>query len=307
MMVLHLASCPPALRGDLTKWLIEIAVGVYVGRVSARVRDKLWSRVVETCKGGRSVLVYNTNNEQRLEFRVHGESWEPIDFDGMKLMMRPSSTRIAKKKNEIINSKKSTGFSAASKIRIAKRNMGRKTSYPSDYVVIDVETTGLNPSKDVIIEIGAIKVVNNVITEEYQSLVLVDVDIPAEITDLTGIDRKLLTKEGKTLKDAINGFVSFCEKFPFIAHNMDFDKSFLNYAMKNCNLPPINNRTIDTLAMAKRSCKGLGSYKLSDLAEYFELAANTSLLTEYSIHRGLGDCHKTHELYQKLLNFDVTQ
>jgi len=78
-------------------------------------------------------------------------------------------------------------------------------------------------------------------------------------------------------------------------------------AMKTRSLPPINNRTIDTLAMAKRTCKGLGSYKLGDLAEYFELAACASLLPKYNRHRGLGDCYMTHELYQKLLNYDLTR
>jgi len=300
VIVLHLASCPPALRGDLTKWLFEIAAGVYVGRVSARVRDKLWSRVVETCKGGRCVLVYNTNNEQRLDFRIHGESWEPIDFDGLKLMLRPSTDRLERKKVDKYG--KSSGFSNAAKIRAAKRVMGKQTSYPSSYVVIDVETTGLNPAKDSLIEIGAIKVVDNEITDTFQALISIDTGVPAVITNLTGIDDKLLQCEGQPIDTAIKRFIEFYENLPLVAHNMDFDKSFLNKAMARCNLPPIKNRTVDTLALSRRIHKRLVSYKLQDLVAHFELSPFASDSSDYATHRSLGDCHTTHMLYQKLMN-----
>ena len=71
MVVITLTDCPPALRGDLTKWLFEINVGVYVGQVSARVRDELWKRIIDNVKVGRVTMVYQTNNEQRIGFRVH--------------------------------------------------------------------------------------------------------------------------------------------------------------------------------------------------------------------------------------------
>ena len=82
MIVIILNNCPPALRGDLTKWLQEVNTGVYVGQVSARVRDELWARVQGNVKSGRATMVFNTNNEQGMDFRVHNTSWEPIDFDG---------------------------------------------------------------------------------------------------------------------------------------------------------------------------------------------------------------------------------
>ena len=64
MVVITLEKCPLALRGDLTKWLQEISLGVYVGQVSARVRDKLWQRVCEESKNGRATMVYSARNEQ---------------------------------------------------------------------------------------------------------------------------------------------------------------------------------------------------------------------------------------------------
>jgi CRISPR-associated protein Cas2 len=96
MIVISMTDCPVGLRGDLTKWLLEINTGVFVGQVSARVRDRLWERITETTKEGRVTMVFNTNNEQRLDFRVHNGTWEPIDFDGIKLMLRPSPSRIKK-------------------------------------------------------------------------------------------------------------------------------------------------------------------------------------------------------------------
>lgn len=89
MTVFVLTAVPPSLRGVLTRWLFEIAPGVFVGRVSARVRDLLWERIVEGIGRGRAIMVYSARTEQRLAFRVHGHDWEPVDFDGLSLMMRP--------------------------------------------------------------------------------------------------------------------------------------------------------------------------------------------------------------------------
>jgi len=118
MIVVTLSNCPNALRGDLTKWLLEITPGVYVGQVSSRVRDNLWDRICELIKDGKATMVYNTRNEQHLDFRVHGSDWEPIDFEGIKLVLRPSPARV---KNL---GKMRLGYSKASKYRKAKR-MGR--------------------------------------------------------------------------------------------------------------------------------------------------------------------------------------
>jgi CRISPR-associated protein Cas2 len=90
MVVLVLTACPAGLRGHLTRWLLEIAPGVFVGRVSARVRDDLWDQVLDLCRDGRALLVYSMRNEQRLEFRAHRHAWVVRDFDGLLLMERPS-------------------------------------------------------------------------------------------------------------------------------------------------------------------------------------------------------------------------
>ena len=74
-----MTNCPPRLRGDLSKWLCEINTGVYVGNVSARVRDALWERVCQNIKNGQATMVFTTSGEQRMDFRTHNTAWEPVD------------------------------------------------------------------------------------------------------------------------------------------------------------------------------------------------------------------------------------
>ena len=89
MTVIVLTACPEGLRGQLTRWLLEVAPGVFVGHVSARVRALLWERVVELIGHGRGLMIYSARCEQRLAFEVCGHDWVPTDFDGIQLMMRP--------------------------------------------------------------------------------------------------------------------------------------------------------------------------------------------------------------------------
>ena len=62
MIVLTMTNCPPKLRGDLSKWLLEINTGVYVGNVNARVSELIWKRVCENIKNGQATLVFPANN-----------------------------------------------------------------------------------------------------------------------------------------------------------------------------------------------------------------------------------------------------
>ena len=95
MTVVVVTDCPPKLRGDLTKWLLEINTGVYVGKLSSRVREELWTRVCENLKTGRATMVFRAANEQHMDFWVHNTTWEPVDVDGIKLIRRPSPKQLA--------------------------------------------------------------------------------------------------------------------------------------------------------------------------------------------------------------------
>lgn len=89
MTVIVLTAVPSGLRGHLTRWLMEVAPGVYVGRVSSRVRDELWSIVGEMLGTGRAIMIFSARNEQGLEIRNYGHSWTPVDIEGITLMRRP--------------------------------------------------------------------------------------------------------------------------------------------------------------------------------------------------------------------------
>lgn len=119
MVVVILTACPVGLRGDLTRWLFEVAPGVFVGHVSARIRERLWERIVALVKGGRAIMVYAARNEQHLAFKVHQPDWEPVDCDGLELIRRPAGTESA-----TFAGPPAAGWSNASKYH-AGRKFGR--------------------------------------------------------------------------------------------------------------------------------------------------------------------------------------
>lgn len=116
MVVMVLTACPSGARGDLTRWLLEIAPGVFVGRLSTRVREKLWQRVCSFVKSGRAIMVYSAHNEQHLEFEVYQPDWVPVDCEGLKLIKRPVGTD-----NATLMGSLPVGWSSASKFRKARR------------------------------------------------------------------------------------------------------------------------------------------------------------------------------------------
>ncbi|MBL8065528.1 MAG: type I-E CRISPR-associated endoribonuclease Cas2 [Chthonomonadaceae bacterium] len=93
MIVLVMSAVKPGLRGELSRWMIEAQTGVFVGHLSARIRDRLWEKVVKSCGTGTAVLIHDARNEQGFIVRSHGELVrEPIDFEGITLI-RQRSTR----------------------------------------------------------------------------------------------------------------------------------------------------------------------------------------------------------------------
>jgi CRISPR-associated protein Cas2 len=87
--VIVLTNCPAGLRGFLTRWLLEISAGVFIGNPSARIRDVLWEEVQQYAGQGRALLAYSTNNEQGFTFRTHDHAWRPTDHEGLTLIQRP--------------------------------------------------------------------------------------------------------------------------------------------------------------------------------------------------------------------------
>lgn len=90
MVVMIVENVSPTLRGELTRWLIEPQAGIFVGHLSAMVRDRLWKLCCEKIKGGAAIQVWSTNNEQRFTIRTYGETRRLVkDFDGLQLIQIP--------------------------------------------------------------------------------------------------------------------------------------------------------------------------------------------------------------------------
>ncbi len=90
MTIIILEKVSSALKGELSKWLIEIATGVFIGNISALVRDKLWGKCIEKCNNGRVTMAWKTNNEQGFDFNNYNDNRRiPIDIEGVKLILKP--------------------------------------------------------------------------------------------------------------------------------------------------------------------------------------------------------------------------
>lgn len=87
MLVIVLENAPPRLRGRLAIWLLEIRAGVYVGNYSAKVRDHIWSQVVDGIEDGNAVMAWRTNNESGFDFVTLGSNRRiPAEMDGVRLV-----------------------------------------------------------------------------------------------------------------------------------------------------------------------------------------------------------------------------
>lgn len=111
MTVIVLTHCPVGLRGFLTRWLLEISPGVFIGGPSRRIREALWDEVKQYAGNGRALLAYATNNEQGFAFETFDHKWHPVDHEGLTLIRRPSDRPATAPRSP------SSGWSNASKRR----------------------------------------------------------------------------------------------------------------------------------------------------------------------------------------------
>lgn len=87
MLVIVVENVPHRLRGRLAVWLLEVRAGVYVGHISRRVREMIWSTVIKGCGEGNAVMAWSTNTESGFDFLTCGSNRrEPVEMDGIKLV-----------------------------------------------------------------------------------------------------------------------------------------------------------------------------------------------------------------------------
>ncbi|AGB40673.1 DNA polymerase III, alpha chain [Halobacteroides halobius DSM 5150] len=162
------------------------------------------------------------------------------------------------------------------------------------YIVFDLETTGFNPHHNEIIEIGAAKVEAGTITESYQTFVNPSQDIPAKITELTGINAEMVA-DAPSLKEAITKFLDFIGDATLVAHNLSFDLGFIEDKLRKLDKPKLTNPALDTLNLSRALLPELKSYKLNKLAKKF----NKNLENH---HRAYDDAKVTAEILLELID-----
>ena len=153
-----------------------------------------------------------------------------------------------------------------------QKSGNRLSGYRPDYVVFDLETTGLSPEMDAIIEISAIKVKKGNVEDEFSTLVNPQRRIPAAASRVNGITDKMVA-DAPVLKEVIEDFLSFIGSEVLVGHNIhSFDMKFLNHAMEEIYGRTLGNDYIDTLFMARSCLKELSHHRLTDLAAYFHIS-----------------------------------
>lgn len=160
-----------------------------------------------------------------------------------------------------------------------------------EYVVIDLEMTGLSAKTDQIIEIGAVKIKNNQVVETMECLVNPNCRIPTRVVELTGITDEMV-KEGLDKDEAIGALLDFIDGQILVGQNINFDYSFLKQWAVN-HKRPLEARACDTLKLARVLLPANQSKKLESLCQYFGIKRARE-------HRALDDALETWQVFERL-------
>ncbi len=174
------------------------------------------------------------------------------------------------------------------------RNKGKRLNqYLSDYVVFDLETTGVRPEVDQIIEIAALRVREHNIVGKYSTLVNPGMHIPPSATAVNHITDDMVEDEPK-IEEVLGGFLEFAGNDVLVGHNIhSFDLNFIIDAAMGVFGRDVRNNYVDTLYMARNCLPKLPHYKLSDVANHFGISA-------VGAHRALNDCVINQGCYESL-------
>ena len=164
-----------------------------------------------------------------------------------------------------------------------------------DYVVVDLETTGLMPSFDGIIEIGAVRYKDDIEIDRFHSFVSVGFPLDPFIIQHTGITDAML-EGAPEIKDILPKLLEFVGDSVIVAHNANFDVNFIYDDALNLLDIKFTNDFIDTMRLARKCGLPVENHKLITLAAYFEIPQDVA-------HRSTADCETTHALYVKLKEY----
>ncbi|MBQ8496865.1 MAG: PolC-type DNA polymerase III [Clostridia bacterium] len=164
-------------------------------------------------------------------------------------------------------------------------------NFHDEFVVFDIETTGLSSLSSKITEIGAVLVKNDEVLSVFNTFVNPEMPIPEDIVELTGITDEMVTDAPKT-KEAVQKFLDFIGDRMLVAHNASFDISFIRKAAQDHDLP-FNNTYLDTLSMSRFVNPDLKNHKLNTIADYFKLG-------DFNHHRASDDAEMTAKIFYRM-------
>jgi DNA polymerase III subunit epsilon len=165
-----------------------------------------------------------------------------------------------------------------------------RQSVPERFLVFDLETTGLDPGRHEIIEIGAIKVNRDSARHDgFQCLVKPKKRISKRITQINGISQQMVNEQGEPLGTVLKDFAEFIGNLPLVSFNAEFDMGFLRASASRHGIT-IRNQVSCALELARQAWPGRESYKLCDLARDGKLPSEGA-------HRALEDCKRTIFVY----------
>lgn len=174
------------------------------------------------------------------------------------------------------------------------RNKGKRLNqYVADYVVFDLETTGISTQRDAIIEISAVKVAQGKRTGEFSTLVDPGRPIPKGATAVNGITDQMVAGAPK-LREALSGFLEFVKDSIMVGHNIHtFDTNFVYDAVLLLFGKEWRNDYVDTLYLARKYLPQLKHHTLGDVSSYFRISTQGA-------HRALNDCIMNQRCYEEL-------
>lgn len=170
-------------------------------------------------------------------------------------------------------------------------------AFPDNYVIIDLETTGLSSEYNEIIEVAALKVKNGLISDTFHSLVKPCEEICDYISELTGITNDMLSS-APNIEEVLPKYLSFIGNAVVVGHNVNFDVNFIyDNNIWHFN-EPFKNNFIDTMRLARKLYPELKHHRLKDLVTYLDIPRS-------SLHRALGDCKITLECFNKMRSLAI--
>lgn len=169
------------------------------------------------------------------------------------------------------------------------RNIGcRLETFPRDYIVLDIETTGLDPSSNKIIKISAIKYRDRKAIENFSTMIHLEEPLCSFITHLTGITNEMLT-DAPLIENVMASFDQFAKDSIIVGHNVQFDLNFIYDKMEKFLDKVFCNDYLDTLFIARKILKSLNNYKLETIARHYNINYEGA-------HKGLVNCELINQI-----------